>query len=129
MTELSFLLDLLLNHKLPTATKVAVTERIREVESRLVQSPPSRVPPPSPGFIPPHLANQAPSTIAALARHTDLDASLEQATAPTINIVAQQPAIVAHNPATQAALNARQEAINLAVSGKPEKGRTSPRKF
>lgn len=117
MTELSFLLDLLLNHKLPVATKVAVTERIREVESRLIQSPPSRVPPPSQGFIPPHLANQAPSTIAALARHPDLAVALEQ------------PAVIAHTPAAMAALNARQEAINSGMSDKPEKGRTSPRKF
>lgn len=33
MTELSFLIELLLNHKLPKDTKDAIAERIKEVES------------------------------------------------------------------------------------------------
>lgn len=119
MTELAFLLELLLNHKLPRPTKVAVTERIKEVEQRLGNATLQRPAAPlqSQGFIPPHLANQAPSTIAAMARHPDLAAALEQ------------PAVVAQTPAAQAALASRQQAIAIATSGKEEKGRTSPRKF
>lgn len=33
MTELSYLLDLLLNHKLPRATKLSITERIGLIQS------------------------------------------------------------------------------------------------
>lgn len=133
MTELTFLLDLLLNHKLPMATKVAVTERIKEVEARLAQGysiPRNADPRPNIAAVPAHLANQAPSTIAAMMKHPDLVAQMS----PTIGIAPQEPSVapvqvIAQTPAAQAALNARQEAINGALSGKPEKGRTSPRKF
>ncbi len=122
MTELAFLLELLLNHKLPRPTKVAVTERIKEVESKLLspRDVRSEIPAPSQGFIPPHLIGQAPSTVAAMARHPDLAAALEPP---------QPVAVIAQTPAAQAAVAARQEAINSALSGKVEKGRTSPRKF
>ena len=39
------------------------------------------------------------------------------------------PDQIAQTPAAAAALAARNEAIRIAVSGKEEKGRTSPRKF
>ncbi len=120
MTELTFLLELLLNHKLPKPTREAVTARVREVEAALSKYE-VRVgnysAPTTPGFIPPHLIGQAPSTIAAMMKHPDL------AAAP------QPVAVVAQTPAAQAALAARNEAINQGLSGKPEKGRTSPRKF
>lgn len=60
MTELSFLLELLLNHKLPKKTKDAVAERIKVVENGIIPQPTalraapvisSRMPPPDP--IPP----------------------------------------------------------------------------
>ena len=35
MTELTFLIELLLNHKLPKPTKDAISARIKEVESQL----------------------------------------------------------------------------------------------
>lgn len=46
MTELTFLIELLLNHKLPKPTKDAISERIREIEVN------ARVPEfkPTPGF-------------------------------------------------------------------------------
>lgn len=120
MTELTFLLDLLLNHKLPVATRVAVTERIRQVEASLLMAPAPARPMP----VPPHLANQSPSTVAALQRHPDLIAELAKAQ-PVVSPVA----VIAHTPEAQAAMSARQQAIDLAITGKPEKGRTSPRKF
>lgn len=115
-TELTFLISLLLNHKLPKITKDAIANRLKEVEANLI-SVPSRPIHPFPAQ-PFSGVPQAASTMAILARNPDL-------MVPT-----QAPvAIVAQTPAAQAALNARQESINLAVSGKPEKGRTSPRKF
>lgn len=128
MTELTFLLELLLNHKLPKSTKEAIAARIKEVEEKLSQpnmhSMHTRTAPA--GFVPPHLANQAPSTIAAMMKH-----EMAPPTAGPVleSVPLQTPAVIAQTPAAQAAVSARQEAINLAVSGKLEKGRTSPRKF
>lgn len=60
-TELQFLLDLLLNHKLPKGTKKLLTDRIGEVENQIIPQPTvlraaptvsSRMPPPEP-IIPP----------------------------------------------------------------------------
>ncbi len=119
LTELTFLLELLLNHKLPKPTREAVTARVREVEQLLqmtsvtLRQTPAMQPGIS-GFIPPHLVGQAPSTIAAMMKHPDL--------VPPVAVVAQ-------TPAAQAALAAREDAIQQGMSGKPEKGRTSPRKF
>jgi hypothetical protein len=120
VTELAFLLDLLLNHRLPQATKVAITDRIKEVEKCLTFAP-QKVGPVGhhSGPVPPQLANQAPSTIAALAKHPDLVAQM----------VPEPVAVIAQTPATAAALASREQAIQQAMSGKVEKGRTSPRKF
>ena len=38
-TELQFLLDLLLNHKLPKGTKKLITDRIGEVENQIIPQP------------------------------------------------------------------------------------------
>lgn len=113
MTELAFLLDLLLNHRLPAATKAAISERLKEVEKTLAPNP--RVA--AVQAVMPQLANQAPSTIAALMKHPDL---MEKAV--PVEAIAQ-------TPATAAALASREQAIQQAMSGKVEKGRTSPRKF
>lgn len=140
VTELTFLLDLLLNHKLPMATRVAITERVKEVEQRLNQAPqqfvPRGTPAPVPQNLPPHLVGQSPSTIAAMMRNGFVpevvrEAQLEGMPNPPLPVPEQptQPAIIAQTPAAMAALNDRQAAISQAISGKPEKGRTSPRKF
>lgn len=148
MTELSFLLELLLNHKLPQATKKAVTERVKEVEQGLstthmhVQD--------TSGFttaqisaqrtlqaIPPHLVGQAPSTIAAMMRNGFTPEGQPAVVTNTVEFrgVQVQPpepqpvAVIAQTPAAAAAIADRQNAISQAISGKPEKGRTSPRKF
>lgn len=115
MTELSFLVELLLNHKLPKVTRDAVASRIRAVEASGFALTPSQVP--WPKTAPPaNLTNQAASTLALMAKH-----NIEPPPVP-VDQVAQTPAAVA-------AINARQEAINQALSGKPAKGQTSPRKF
>ena len=48
MTELSFLVDLLLNHKLTKATKDAVAARIRDIEVQRAQPSHLAGPPPPP---------------------------------------------------------------------------------
>lgn len=103
MTELSFLIDLLLNHKLPKATRDAVAERIRDVE---VAAP-----------VRPHMPviPQALSSRDVAARHPE---------------VAPEPvAVVAQNATTQAALASRQQAIAESMAGKVDKTTGRPRKF
>ncbi len=115
-TELGFLLDLLLNHKLPKPTKDLVAGRIREVETMLSTTQ-VRIPAGS-GITPAMISNQAPSTQAIMARNPDLIPP------PPVPIEA-----VAQTQATAAALAARQQSIAQAMSGKPVPGETKPRKF
>ena len=112
MSELSFLLELLLTHKLAKGTKEAITNRIKEVETKYVQSVPG-IPVYQPR--PPKTA-QSPSTQRILDE-------MAQETQPV------PPEQIAQSPAAAMALAARQEAINIALSGKEERGRTAPRKF
>ncbi len=121
-TELSFLIDLLLNQKLTITVKKMICERIKEVEARLGSAPAPRA-----SYIPPG-PPQAASTLALMAKHKDiLDAPEEPAPVPVENI--------AQTPAAVQAMMARNEAINAAVSGRnvmKDKGkmeRTSPRKW
>jgi hypothetical protein len=144
MTELSFLLDLLLNHKLPKATREAVTQRIKDVETRLSSAAPSfrvsAAPAPVPFQLPPGAPPQSPSTLAAMARHAANDAGIPMQRqdiavvqdTPGLAVLGTeptQPAVVAQTPAAMAAMLQRNEVIARAASGKPEPGRTSPRKF
>lgn len=117
MTELSFLIDLLLNHDLPKATKDLLAQRIKEVESNLVA--PRQVAPMQSGRQIPALA-QAPSTLAAMAKHGDLTYIPDsQEPAPIVPI--EQ---VAQTPAAMAAISNRNEMISKAISGhKPPKHR------
>jgi hypothetical protein len=127
MTELSFLIELLLEHDLKVETKKAVAARIKEVEGALQ---PVRIPYVQPVAQPLGVPPQAPSTLALMAKHGDLSMPIVQS-APVMPPI---PAVIAQTPQTAAALNARNEAIasslgSGAFTGKPEKGRTSPRKF
>lgn len=124
MSELSFLLELLLNHKLPKPTKEAITTRIKEVEGRISQ------PVQTSGFM--TTSNQArpPKTAQSPSTQRILDEMAAEGV--PIGAVTQQqdiPAQIAQTPAAAMALASRAEAIRIAVSGKEEKGRTSPRKF
>lgn len=109
MTELTFLVELLLNHKLQKPTRDAIATRLKEVEEAIASLPPQAHHRPMPQL--PGMNGQSPSMQAIMARNPDL-----------------VPA-VAQTPAAAAALTARQEAVSISLSGKPEKGRTSPRKF
>lgn len=122
ISELSFLIELLLNHKLPTATKQLVKGRIEDVEkSYSTVRPVTNI---APRPLPAGAAIQAASTQAILDRNPDL-ANATYNVAP-IPVPVEQ---IAQTQATANALASRAAAINQAMSGNPEKGRTSPRKF
>ena len=125
MTELSFLLDLLLNEKLTKPVKEKITARIKEIESNpapAATSPASHRGIPTPGRVI-NGAVQSPSTAAALARQQ----AEEQGIAP------ETGGQLIASPAAAAAIASRQQAINEAINsthnGKTPPGRTSPRKF
>lgn len=127
MTELSFLIDLLLNHELQKVTKDAIASRIKDVEETLVARPyiPS-VPQGVPVPMPPNAMQQSPSTLAAMARQAGIQAPIVQPP-PAVPQVEQ----IAQTQATAAALAARQQALSEAMSnpfGKGTKSR-SARKF
>lgn len=114
MTELSFLLDLLFNHRLPKTAKEAIGARIKEVEEKLNEVKDPRIPfgtarsPIAAG------APQAVSTLAAMDKHGIAAESIP------VEIIAQ-------TPAAQAAMASRQAALNNA--GKIDKNAQRPRKF
>lgn len=133
MTELSFLIDLLLNHDLKKETKDAVAMRIKDVEEQLVKSSFLPRPMPSPyqlgtianadGFI--HEMKQAPSTLALMAKHGDIPPQPIPQAAPAPPPVKE----IAQTAETVAAMQARQESINAALSGKVDKVAGRPRKW
>lgn len=128
MTELSFLIELLLNHDLKKETKDAVAARIREVEGRLIVTPAqqtSYVLTPSPPVTFAKNA-QAPSTLAIMAKHGDIPNPFTSTPPEQPNVPVEN---IAQNAVTAAAMAARQQAISVAASGKPLAGETSPRKF
>lgn len=87
MTELSFLIDLLMNHKLPKVTKQAIAARIKEVEARL---------PALTGYKPapqlPHSINQAPSTIALMEKQAEMNPQVAMTPVIPVEQIAQTPA-------------------------------------
>lgn len=105
MTELSFLISLLLNEKLPLELKGIVAERIKEVETRIQAPTFSRPVVHSP-------STQSPSTQRILDE-----------------MASEAPVVIAQTPQASAALAQRAQAIAQATSGKEEPGRRSPRKF
>ncbi len=113
MTELSFLIELLMNHRLQKVTKEFILSRIKEVEANLNARP-------APYQRPGQDLTQAASTRALLDKHGPLP-SIEMPPIPVEQI--------AQTPATAAAMLSRQQAISQALSGKIDKGQTSPRKF
>lgn len=123
-SELSFLLDLLLNQRMPLTTKELIVERIKVVESNLSLSSMSmgRAPISAHGASP----IQAPSTLAAMARHGDYTV-IPPPEMPPIPIT--PVAVIAQTAPAVAAMNARNQAISESLSGKIDKSRGSPRKF
>lgn len=119
MTELSFLIELLLNHDLKKETKDALAARIRAVEETLTQAPVLRIP-----YVAPSGPQQAASTLALMAKHGDLPKIVPVEMPPI-----EQVAHIAQTPATAAAMNSRNSAIAESIAGKIDKQTGRPRKF
>lgn len=126
MTELSFLIELLLNHDLPKPTKDLIAERIKEVEQGITSSP-------RPREVPLHFNNvgpqQAASTLKAMAKHGDIPPIVMTEIPPVVPV--EQ---VAQTPMAAAAVNHRNTLINKAVNQNREmvdtgKGTKGPRKW
>lgn len=136
MTELSFLLDLLLSHKLPAPTKKVVVERIKEVEASL-SSPISpfavrHAPPTGPSPILANGSQQSASTQALLAKHGLPDPTINLPPAPLAmqpEAAPGAPVQIAQTPAAAAALATRRAIINAGINGSDDAVRKSPRKF
>ena len=113
-TELSFLIDLLLHHKLPSKTKEAISGRIKEVEASLATQPtqvqPRFAQPPIPRTQVDPTA-QAPSTQAILNGEKPAATGSVLPTAP-------QVLVPPTSPAAAAALQDRMAIINQALAGK-----------
>lgn len=142
MSELDFLLDLLLTHKIPKNTQLAIKERIAVIQ---VQIPTRNLNPmPGPAHINEHGrvafsgVQQSPSMAAkvaameaerqGLAPHSETPPSGQHLSVAPLPI----PQPVASTGAAQQALNLRQQMINGALSesgGNFDKGRKSARKF
>lgn len=136
MTELSFLIDLLLNHELQKPTKDAIAVRIIEVEAQItcpavarVLSSASQITATSLPY--PSGVRQVQSTLDAMARHGEIGH-----TAPIIHpqqLPPEMPPIpVEHIAQTQAAaqaMNSRNQAIAESIAGKIDKVTGRPRKF
>ncbi len=102
VSELSFLIELLLNHDLPKPTKDLIANRIKEVEGRIndfsAKSNLSLVMPSTSSFSNPNLGSvnpklaQAPSTLAAMARHGDIPSAPPPVETPVpVEQIAQTP--------------------------------------
>lgn len=121
MTELSFLIDLLLNHKLQKATKDLIVARIKDIESTHL---PTCLP--TAGVLPFYAQKQAPSTLAALARQGMLERTVEVPAMPETNTCVE---VIAQTAATAQAMASRQQAIAESLAGKIDKTTGRPRKF
>ncbi len=127
MTELSFLIELLLNHDLPKATKDLLADRIKEVEYRISENPihkPISVSQPIHNTGP----KQAPSTLANMAKQEGITF------VPPPEVVLPPVTQIAQTPATAEALNYRNNLLNKAQNHTFEtkangKGIKGPRKW
>jgi len=114
ITELQWLIKMLTKEKLSANLKDLFIERIGEVEACLSRPTPQRPLPIQTG--------QAPST------QRLLDEMAQQTGSSVPNMI-PGPSVIAQTASAAQALESRQLAIKQAASGKPEPGRTSPRKF
>lgn len=124
MSELAFLIELILKHKLQTQTKLLIAERIREVEMSVsrVMIPQIQIAP-RPAVV--GGSPQAPSTQALLEKHAMQAGVIQTVSEPAVVPVEA----VAQNQATAAAMASRNRAIAESISGKTDKTTGRPRKF
>lgn len=110
VSELSFLLSLLFDHKLGKATKDVIKERIKEIEAK------------PPNYQRPVIASTMTTNQPASTQKILDEMAAEGKSLPV-------PEHIAQTAVAAQALASRQQAIAQQVSGVFEKGRTSPRKF
>lgn len=114
MTELDFLIELLLNHKLQKATKDSIQARIKEIQaSRTVASPRTAV-------LSPSVQKQAEFDAAKVPAHMQPDPPEEPLA---------QPSYVAQQAMADRARAIQEAQSGGAFGGKVAPGQTSPRKF
>lgn len=126
MNELSFLVDLFLNHKLPAATRRLIGDRIKEIGDRPVDNVPRETIRIATKPLPATAQGQSASTIANMMKHGDIP--VPESEPPQVHEPVQ-PAIVAQTPATIAAMQSRQAAIGASISRRVDKQTGRPRKF
>lgn len=130
VTELSFLLDLLLNEKLSKSVKNKIKDRVGEVEKLMTVKPfiNATIVNSSPlahTNIPAHLQGQSPATIAKMMTYEDQGKGIiVPPITPPMPTAAlpeqpQQTGIAATNAVTMGALANREQMIANAVNGKP----------
>ena len=121
MTEIQWLCDMLLNFKMPKEAKERFIARIGEVEANI--SKPQAIRP---------MVNRPIVTgpVQSPSMQKILEAVEMEGGLP-IPVQTEVPhgTPIAQTPMAAQALQARAAAIQQAASGKPEPGRTSPRKF
>lgn len=112
-SELSFLLELVLDDQIPRPVKTRLVARIRDVEKNYCATPQVVSRGIKAQISSPIVASQSPSMQKLMADNPDL---IPKSSVP---VTAQ----------AAGALAQRQALINNALKEKPEAGRTSPRKF
>jgi len=118
-SELSFLLDLVLDDQTPGPMRAKLVARVREVEKNYAQDVTPRVVSRGTKQIPAAMANQP--VVAAQSP------SMQRLMADNPDLIPRPPVPV--TSAAAEALAKRQAIMNGALSEKPEPGRKSPRKF
>lgn len=126
-SELSWLIEIFQTENISKKVQGRFLDRIKTIADNPVVGYSSVSRPAQQINIPPHLAGQSPSTIANLMKEPGqpappIPASAQVETQP-------MPGVIAATPATAVALESRNAAIRAGMIGKPEQGRTSPRKF
>lgn len=135
MTEIQFLISLLLEHKLPEAVKTKLIARIGDVEKELGYRQPQAQRSAIQPAVSVNGAVQAPSFAAAMNR-----GPTDKSQPPSPEVIAQAMSVsapivdratIVASPSAAAAIASRQTAIMAAQNDlmKPEPGRTGPRKF
>lgn len=128
MNELSFLVDLLLNHKLQKATKDALSDRIKGLATGVMHIPVAAAPAVQPAQI---AAQPWASTRAAMASHMPKVDAEARATIEAVqqHLEPKTVAVIAQTQATAAAMQSRNQAIAESIAGKVDKVTGRPRKF
>lgn len=117
-SEISFLIELLLKHRMPLVTKEIIATRIKEVEARVP-------------FVPAQgIVNTVPKMekiYAGPPQAASMQAIMDRN--PDLVVVPKPVEVVAQTPATIAALNSREQAIAASMAGKVDKETGRPKKF